>query len=272
MSSENSAVVALSHLWDLEADRVRRQQQARRAAACAERLAAERMQQQEREAAERRAAHEAARLHDERMAELERERHDRLRVEEAEARARIEHEARLRQEQMRLDAQVRLTERKARPRWPMAVIPVLVVGLVGMVGLGWHSFAERENAERESAEQIAARQADALAQVRAKLGALEARQAQLQQERSALLAQIAAAKDDDAVRAELERKLANVDASIAQGDGKRSTKRPGKSRPRWTKGAKGAKGSQGTKTDKSTRTRPRLELGGDGDPLSGLKG
>lgn len=269
MMSENSAVVALSHLRELEADRVHRQEQARRAAAEAEQAARERAEQLARAEAERRAAEEAARLHAERMAQLERERQDRLRLQEAEARARAEHDARLRQEQMRLDAQVRMTERKARPRWPLAVIPVLVLGLAGAAALGWQSqrMAERQAAEREDAEQLAALQADALAQVNAKLDDLEAQQARMQQERSELLAQISAAKDDEAMRAELEKKLAALDADIATNDRARQTKRPSKGRPTVRRPKGEPKGEPKTTAPK----RPRLVLGDGNDLLDGLK-
>ena len=81
---------------------------------------------------ERRAAEEAARFEAERQAREALEREERLRVQEAEARARAEQEARLKEEPMRLDAQVKLSEEKAKPKWPLVVVPVLVLGL----GLG----------------------------------------------------------------------------------------------------------------------------------------
>ena len=52
---------------------------------------------------------------------------------EAELRAKAENEARLQEEQMRLDAQVQMAEKKARPVWLYAVVGVLP-GLVGHFG------------------------------------------------------------------------------------------------------------------------------------------
>ena len=259
---DSSALIALSTLRELEADRVRRDHQVRAAAIEAERLAREREEQRQREAYERAAAEEAARAHAEELARLERERQDRLRLAEAEARARVEHEARLREEQIRLDAQVRMSERRARPRWPLAVVPALLIGLLGTGAFAWQG-KEREAAERAEAERIAAEQAQALAAINAKLDALEAEQTRLQAERAALETQLAAAAGDEATKADLRAQLDAVDDRIASNDearGKPSRPR----RPRTSKPDGGA--SKPVKP-----SRPRLEVSDSNDPLAGIK-
>ncbi|MCA9705675.1 MAG: hypothetical protein KDK70_07500 [Myxococcales bacterium] len=247
---------------------MRREQQARLAAQAAEQAARERLEQRAQQEAERLAAEQAARLHAERMAELERERQDRIRVQQAEARARIEHDARLRREQLHLEAQIRRSEQRARPRWPLVAVPALVLGLAGVGLFGWQGqrIADREAA---AAEREAAQQADALAEVAAQLGDLQARHARLQAQRGELLAQLAEAKDDEAARAALQQQLDAVDTELARGDRQPQPSRRGgqgrKGKPRGTTRPKAD-----PKPTKPVRTRPVLELGGTQDPLGGL--
>ncbi|MCA9650050.1 MAG: hypothetical protein KC501_09085 [Myxococcales bacterium] len=271
MTSETSALFALSELQALEADRVRAEQQAREAAAAAERLAREQAAQRERELAEQRAAEEAARLRAQREAELERERQEQLRLREAEAIARAEHEARLRREQLHLEAQIRLAERKAKPKWPLAVVPVLLLGLVGAGAMLWHG--ERE-AEREAALHAAEAQAraDDFAAMSEKLDRLTAEQAQLQQDRALLLQQIAAAKNDEAAATALKEKLDALDAKIASNDDAQR-KAGGDGKGRGTKPRATRKPPRETKTETSPKPKGRT----DGrvkvdttDPLAGL--
>lgn len=272
MTNEDSAVVALSHLRQLEADRVRREQQARQAAAEAERQAAEEVAASERALAEQRAAERAAREHDERMAQLERERQERLRVAEAEARARAEHDARLRQEQMRLEAQVRLSERRAAPRWPLAVVPVLVLGLVGAGAMAWHGqrVAERDAASRARAQMAAASATDAIDRVNAKLDALQAEQKRLNDQRAALESRLAEAADDDASREELLEKLAAVEGQLEDNEQsqKGAGQRPTRRKPPRTARTPKPTAEPGPKP--KPRTRPTLEVGDSNDPLAGL--
>jgi colicin import membrane protein len=260
---DSSSLIALSTLRELEADRVRHDHQVRSAAAEAERLAREREQQRVREAYERAAAEEAERAHAELLARLERERQDRLRIAEAEARARAEHDARLRQEQLRLAAQVRMSEQRAKPRWPLAVVPTLVLALLGTGAIVWHG-QQREAMERESAERIAMEQNQALAAVNAKLDALEAEQARLQNERAALEAELAAAAGDEAAQADVLAKIDAVDERISGNDEARG--KP--SRPKRPRVGKPV--TDETKPVKPPRTRPVLEVGDTKDPLGGI--
>jgi len=195
-NSENSALMALSELKNLEADRVRQEEDARRAAEEAERRAREEAERIAREEAERRAAAEAARLEAERVAREEREREERLRIQEAEARARAEQEARLKEEQMRLDAQVKLSEEKAKPKWPLVVVPMLVLGL-GFAGfMVWKSQQEAEARAAEKAAADAQHAAD-MKKFQERFDQLEAEQKRMADERAAVDKEIGASKGDE---------------------------------------------------------------------------
>lgn len=265
---ETSALIALSTLRDLEADRVRHDHQLRAAAIEAERLAREQREQLAREAAERMAAEQAAREHAEQLARLERERQDRLRVLEAEARARAEHDARLLQEQLRLQAQVRMSEQRAKPRWPWVVVPVLVMGLLGTGVIVWQG-QQREAAERVAAEKAATERAQAIAAVNAKLDALEAEQTRLVSEREALEAELAAASGDAAKQADLRAQLDAVDGKIASNDATLGQANGRPSRPKRPRPSKPA--NTDTKPVKPPRTRPTLDVGDTKDPLAGIR-
>jgi len=81
----------------------------------------------------------------------QREREERIRVAETEARARAEQEARLREEQMRLDAQVKMAERKKTPYWLYATAGVLAVGLAVGGYFLWEKKQENEAAAAQKA-------------------------------------------------------------------------------------------------------------------------
>ncbi len=277
MTSENSALLALSELQTLEADRVQLQQQAHRAAEQSAREAAQQAERLAHEQAEQRAQAQAAQAQAAHQAQLAREREERIRVQEIEMQAQAEHQGRLLREQARLDAQVRMGERRARPRWPLAVVPVLVLGVLGVGVMTWQSRgqAEREAAEKDRAEQFAAEQANMLAAVTAKLGQLEADQERMSIERAALASAIDKAKDDEAARAALETKLAALDAQIAENAAARE-----QASAKPTRGRGGSRGSshgssRGSaakpKPTTTPRTRPRLEVEDSNDPLAGIE-
>jgi hypothetical protein len=266
MPTESSALIALSHLQDLEAERVHREQRSRQAVIEAERQARELAQQRAREQAERLAAEQAARLHAEHQAQAQREHEDHLRVQEAEARARVAHDARLRQEQLRLAAQIRMSEQRARPRWPLAVVPVLLLGVAGASVLAWQGRQHEAEAKLEAQETVA-RNADVLAEVTAKLDALEAEQSRMQQVRADLEAELAAAKGNAGAETALREQLAALDADIATNDRARAQANGGRARPR----PHGTRPKPDAKPDKPPRTRPVLELSNTNDPLAGIK-
>jgi hypothetical protein len=160
---ENSALTALSELRGLEADRQAEEDATRRAKEEAARLAREQANRERIEEEERKRRQEEDRLAAEEAAKEARDREERIRIQEAEARARSEQEVQLKQEQMRLDAQVKMHEKKQRPKWPIAVAAVAMIGLVaGSIAFKRHS--DQAEAQRRTDEaQIAAEKAAAAA-------------------------------------------------------------------------------------------------------------
>ena len=179
---------------------------------------------------------------------------------------------------MRLDAQIKLSEEKAKPKWPLVVVPVLFLGIIG-AGVMWYrsnSAAEQEAAEKAKAEELAAKQAEALEAITAKLDALEAEQARMEKERTDLQAQIEAAKGDESKRKELEAKLKSLDAKIAENEAEQeqASSKSGKARkPRKKKSGSSSSSSSSSSSPvkpKSTGRKEKLGLNDGDDPLGGL--
>lgn len=195
-NTENSALIALGELKNLEAARVADIESERRAREEAERRVREEAERKAREEAERRAKAEAERIARETAEREAREREERLRLQEAELRAKAEQEARLKEEQMRLDAQVKLAEKKARPIWLYGILAALVIGIgVG----GYFIYQWKQDSERKAAELAAQREAEKKEQDAA-MAALLAEFKGLQEEQ----ARMAKEKED------IENKLQNV--------------------------------------------------------------
>lgn len=260
MKPENSALLALAELRNLESNRVESEQQRRSAEAQTRHLAAM--------AAERRAKEEAdriAREHEEALARAQAEadaraREERTRLQEAEVRARVEQDARVRSEELRLAAQMRMAERAAAPRWPWLVVPGLLAAVAVAGTLAWRSSAV---AEREADEVALARQAqqDQIAAITAKLDALEDEQARLVHEREQLELQLQMASTA-AERDALLAKQAELDAKIAANGTKptKPTKKP-------------TKPTVKPKPDEPTKPgRPPIVIDDTTDPLAGLGG
>ena len=156
-----------------------------------------------------------------------RDREERLRLQEADLRARAEQEARLKEEQMRLDAQVKLAEKKAKPVWLYAVLGLLVVGL----GVGVWQFIDYTTKQEEQDRQEKAAQAKKDAEQKAAMDALMAElkglkdeQNRLETEKQALDAKLNNVTD----AAEKQRLLAEkaaLDAQIAENASKQTKKR-----------------------------------------------
>jgi hypothetical protein len=243
---ENSALVALAELRNLESGRIADEQRRRSEEAQARHLAAMEAQRRAREGAEQaaRAQHEAfARA----QAEAEqRAREEQTRLYEVEMRARIENESRLRREQARLEAQMRMAERAAAPRWPFIAVPLLVaaVAIAGTL-----AFRSANDAERQAAlvEQDRKHQEEQLAAITTKLDELEDEQARLERERSELVVQLNAA-NTESERAALRAKQDELDRKLEQNASARGTKPSAK--PTSTK-----------------KPRPRIEVGDTKDPL-----
>jgi colicin import membrane protein len=234
-NTENSALIALSALKDLEANRVADIEADKRAKEEATRRAREEAERKAREEAERLAKEEAERLARLAAEQEARDREERLRLQEAELRARAEQQARLQEEQMRLDAQVKLAEKKAKPVWLYVTIGVLVVGL----GIGGYFANERFKRQDEEAKVAAAAQAEAtriageqkkaIDQLMGELKGLKDEQDRLEKEKKALDDRINTVTDA-AEKARLEAEKRALEGKLDENKKKQTTKR-GQTKP-----------------------------------------
>jgi len=262
-NTENSALIALSELKNLEANRVADIESQRKAKEDSERRAREEAERRAREEAERIAKEEADRLAKLAAEKEARDREERLRLQEADLRARAEQEARLKEEQMRLDAQVKLAEKKAKPIWLYAVLGLLVVGL----GVGGWQFVEYTNKQEEQQRQDRAAQAKKDAEQKAAMDALMAElkglkdeQTRLESEKQALDAKLNNVTD----AAEKQRLLAEkaaLDAQIAENASKQTKKRGQTGKP--------ASGDGGESKPEKSKGGVVVKKNVD-DPLDGL--
>lgn len=247
-NTENSALIALSELKNLEANRVAEIESQKKAREDAERRAREDAERRAREEAERVAKAEAERLARLAAEQEARDREERLRLQEADLRARAEQEARLKEEQMRLDAQVKLAEKKAKPVWLYAVLGVLVIGL-GIAGWQFYEYTERQ-AEQDRLDKEAAavakaaqdkrdaEQKAAMAALMAELKGLKDEQTRLESERKSLADKLNTVTDS-AERQRLLDEQADLDKKIADNKKKQVTKKSsdsGDPKPEKSKG------------------------------------
>lgn len=251
-SSENSALTALAELKNLERNR-QQQKDADDAKRSAE--AAARRAENERalaEAERRRLDDETAKLRT-LAAEVERrEREERIQIAEAASRAQAEKETRLREEQMRLDAQVKLAERKQKPVWLFAVAGLAVVGLLGgsVFFYQQHEQNKARHAQLEAEKTVAQ---EAAKRLEAEILALETEQAQMTARQAELDAELARA-GTDAERARIEAEKGRLAAQQDALSQKVATKR---SRPK-----------PAAKDEPLTKTRTnKIELGTGDNPL-----
>jgi hypothetical protein len=261
---ESSTLIALAELRSLEADRIAEEEAARRAREEAARRAEEEAARRVREAAERQAAAEAARVAREAAEREAREREARLRLQEAELQARAEQEARLRQEQMRLDAQIKITEREARPLW-LTVTPI-ALGLCLAAGgfFAWSSMAAHEHevqVAQKQAAKIDAENSERLAEAYAQLDALKSEQGRLERERAELDAELSKVQDE----AKRQRLLAEKSAL----DSKLKTNRA-KQSGRASRSVRKDRGADERETSPSKPKEPAIEVLDTKDPLEGL--
>jgi hypothetical protein len=247
-NTENSALIALSELKNLEANRVADVESAKKAREEAERRAREEAERRAREEAERIAKEEAerqARIAAEKEA---RDREERLRLQEAELRARAEQQARLAEEQMRLDAQVKLAEKKAKPVWLYAIIGVLVVGL-GIGGYFAYDYTVKQDAKaaadaeaariaKEAQDKKDAENKKALDALMAELKSLKDEQNRLEGERKSLADKLNTVTDA-AERQKLldaQKELDNKIADNKRKQVKKSSSGEGEAKPEKSKG------------------------------------
>jgi len=139
--SENSVLFSLRELRRIEDDRVKKEQEAARAKAEAERQAREDAERRAREAEEQRARAEQDRARMAREADENRQREEQLRLQEAERRARVEGEMRINEERMRLEIQHRKKHSPVKAVLSVAGILVVIGG-----GIGYKMYSDHEKA------------------------------------------------------------------------------------------------------------------------------
>ena len=232
-NTENSALIALSELKNLEANRVADIESAKKAKEDGERRAREDAERRAREEAARIAKDEADRLAKLAAEQEARDREERLRLQEADLRARAEQEARLKEEQMRLDAQVKLAEKKAKPLWLYAVLGMLVIGLGG--GGYWVYSNNQRQAEEAKVAKVAqekrdAEQKAAMEALVAELRGLKDEQDKLQKQKQELDNKLNNVTDA-AEKSRLLAEKAALDAQLADNASKQTKKRGQTSKP-----------------------------------------
>jgi hypothetical protein len=168
---ENSVLFSLRELRRIEDDRVKKEQEAARAKAEAERQAKEAAERAARDADERRIREEAERARLAREEEEQREREGNLRVQEAERRARVEGEMRINEERMRLEMQ---HKKKHSPIKAMLTVAGILVVIGGGIGYKMYSQHQAELAtERAERARIEAQARKERAELEAKLVGIE---------------------------------------------------------------------------------------------------
>jgi hypothetical protein len=264
MTPENSGLLALAELRELESNRLAQIEAAR--------VEAARARAAEHEAAQRRAAEAATlaataereavqrALEQRRALELEEQR----RVDRIAAQARLDQQERLRAEAARLEQQMRAAERASTPLWPYAVIPVLVAALGFAAVKTWHDSGEAERlAQANAADRSSYDQQ--MAAVAGRLDALAAKQQRLEQERSELERKLAAAASDaerDAITARVEAIDRELDTAA-----KPAPETPTKAKP---KDPKAKPPAVKVPTGETPPTRKPIVVGDGKDPLDGL--
>jgi hypothetical protein len=171
--SENSVLFSLRELRRIEDDRVKKEQEAARAKAEAERQAKEAADRATREAEERRARDEAERARLAREADEQREREGSLRLQEAERRARVEGEMRINEERMRLEMQHKKKHSPIKAVVSVAGVIVLIAG-----GVGYKMYSEHQKELAIAREEKARVEMDA----KKKQAELESRYAMIEKE------------------------------------------------------------------------------------------
>ena len=258
-NTENSALIALSELKNLEANRVADIESAKKSKEESERRAREEAERRAREEAERIAKAEADRLAKLAAEQEARDREERLRLQEADLRARAEQEARLKEEQMRLDAQVKLAEKKAKPVWLYAVLGLLVVGLAG--GGYWaydnaQRTAEETRIAKAAQDKQNAEQKAAMEALVAELKGLKDEQDKLQKQKQELDDKLNNVTDA-AEKSRLLAEKAALDAKLADNANKQTKKR-GQTKP------------AGGGDDKPAKSKGNVSVTKTDDPLDGL--
>jgi len=191
--SENSVLFSLRELRRIEDDRVKKEQDASRAKAEAERQAKEAAEQAARDAEERRVRDEAERARMAREAEEQRDREGNLRLQEAERRARVEGEMRINEERMRLEIQHKKKHSPVKAVLGVAGVLVLIGG-----GVGYKMYSDHQR------ELAVAREEKARVEIEAKKkqAEIEARYAMIEKVFTEKLKKAKSQADIDALQKE----------------------------------------------------------------------
>ena len=208
--SENSVLFSLRELRRIEDDRVKKEQDAARAKAEADREAREAADRAAREAEERRVRDEAERARMAREAEEQREREGSMRLQEAERRARVEGEMRINEERMRLEMQHKKKHSPVKAVVSVAGVIVLIAG-----GVGFKMYSDHQK------ELATAREEKARVEIEAKKkqAEIEARYAMIEKDFAEKLKKAKSQADIDALQK--ERLQQRLDAQAG-----RNTSRP----------------------------------------------
>ncbi len=191
--SENSVLFSLRELRRIEDDRVKKEQDAARAKAEAERQAKEAAEQAARDAEERRVRDEAERARLAREAEEQRDREGNLRLQEAERRARVEGEMRINEERMRLEIQHKKKHSPVKAVLGVAGVLVLIGG-----GVGYKMYSDHQRELAVAREEKARVELDA----KKKQAELEARYALIEKDFADKLKKAKSQADIDALQKE----------------------------------------------------------------------
>ena len=160
---------------------------------------------------------------------------------------------------MRLDAQIKMTEKKARPLWLTVTPIVLGIGLIIGGYFAWTTIEERDqqaSAERAAAAQRDAENKKALETLMAELNELKAEQERLEKERKELDSKLAEVQDETE-RQKLLAEKAALDAQLADNKAKQS-----KNKKKSNTGDSGS--------GEAPKKKPAIEVKKTDDPLDGL--
>lgn len=253
--NENSVLMSLGALREIEEDRLKGEEEAIRQRAEAARRAQDEAERMAREAEQEalRLAEEAERASEEAIRREARE--AQLRLAEAEQSARIDAEAKLEAERMRLEVESMATTQR-RARW---VVPSFVgLAVVLAAGLGYvfgvHLPERQRQQEEASKQRIQQMQAQAAADRKALLQRLDKQATKLQ-------AAIASSKDQVEVK-RLQEQLKRLQAERQQAHkpARKVSKRPRYVRRTQKRSRKGVKSKPPKKPDPSLRNNPLRDL------------
>ncbi len=259
--NENSVLTSLGALREIEEDRLQKEEVALQHRAAAEQRARESAQNLARQAEQEklRLAEEATRAEQEALRREARE--AQLRLAEAEQSARIDAEAKLETERMRLEAENMVSSAR-RARWVVPSFVGLAVMLIAGLGYVFGVYLpERQQQQREASQQrIRQMQARAVAERKALLQRLDKQSTRLQ-------AAIARSKDQAEVkRLQDQLKRLQAEQKVALKTGRKATKRS----PYGRRTRANARARSRTRTKAKAKPPKKPDPSDRNNPLRGL--